>query len=48
MLYESSRGSFKNIKSVDVIKMGIAPDGGLFVPEETIELKSEVIEKWRI
>ena len=45
MLYESSRGSFKNIKSVDVIKMGIAPDGGLFVPEETIELKSEVIEK---
>lgn len=33
MLYESSRGSVKRISSSEAIRMGIAADGGLFVPE---------------
>jgi len=45
MLYESSRGNHKNFKSVEVIKRGIAPDGGLFVPERITELKPEIIDK---
>lgn len=34
MLYESTRGEFKKASSAEVIKLGIAPDGGLFVPSE--------------
>lgn len=33
MNYISTRGYEKQFKSSEVIKMGIAPDGGLFVPE---------------
>ncbi|OPX90667.1 MAG: Threonine synthase [Pelotomaculum sp. PtaB.Bin013] len=34
MLYESTRGQFKKILSAEAIKLGISPDGGLFVPCE--------------
>ncbi|MCG9967686.1 threonine synthase [Pelotomaculum terephthalicicum JT] len=34
MLYESTRGQFKKILSAEAIKLGISPDGGLFVPFE--------------
>lgn len=34
MLYESTRGRFKKILSAEAIKLGISPDGGLFVPCE--------------
>ena len=37
MKYESTRGSDDKVSSAQAIKMGIAPDGGLFVPEK-IEL----------
>lgn len=33
MLYESTRGKYRSVTSAEAIKMGIAPDGGLFVPE---------------
>lgn len=33
MFYESTRGGLKSVLSADAIKRGIAPDGGLFVPE---------------
>ncbi|MFO7154090.1 MAG: threonine synthase [Caldicoprobacter oshimai] len=34
MLYKSTRGGDANLPSMDVIKQGIASDGGLFVPDE--------------
>ncbi|TEB12636.1 Threonine synthase [Pelotomaculum sp. FP] len=34
MLYESTRGEFRKVSSAEAIKLGIAPDGGLFVPSE--------------
>jgi len=33
MNYESTRGGFKDLLSYEAIKEGIAPDGGLFVPQ---------------
>lgn len=33
MKYESSRGKHHSITAAEAIKMGISPDGGLFVPE---------------
>ena len=34
MLYDSTRGEFGGYSAAEVIKMGIAPDGGLFAPRE--------------
>jgi len=34
MLYKSTRGWKENVSAAFAIKQGIAPDGGLFVPEE--------------
>ncbi len=33
MLYKSSRGLYRDYSCAEVIKTGIAPDGGLFVPD---------------
>ncbi len=33
MKYQSSRGKYKSVSAADAVKMGIAPDGGLFVPD---------------
>lgn len=38
MLYESTRGGIEPILSAEAIKRGIAPDGGLFVPERNVKL----------
>ncbi|HHW48969.1 MAG TPA: threonine synthase [Clostridiaceae bacterium] len=38
MFYESTRGGLKGLSSAEAIKMGIAPDGGLFVPEERVTI----------
>ena len=46
MLYESTRGSSKNTSSSAAIKMGIAPDGGLFVPNENIQFSTEEIHSF--
>lgn len=34
MLYKSTRGKYHSVTAAEAIKMGIAPDGGLFVPEK--------------
>lgn len=43
MLYESTRGGLKSKLSAEAIKMGIAPDGGLFVPSAPVKLSPEEI-----
>lgn len=45
LYYESTRGGVKSFLSAETIKMGIAPDGGLFVPEKHVRLTLEQIEK---
>lgn len=45
MNYQSTRGAFKSVSSAEVIKMGISPDGGLFVPDKTIKLSLEEIRQ---
>jgi threonine synthase len=45
MLYESTRGGIKSITSAEAIKRGIAPDGGLFVPESKVTLTLEEINE---
>jgi len=45
MLYKSTRGWENRIPSSEAIKQGIAPDGGLFVPCEDVNVSSEDIEK---
>ena len=43
MHYVSTRGGLKSVMSAEAIKKGIAPDGGLFVPEMDVELSLEQI-----
>ncbi|NJD03963.1 MAG: threonine synthase, partial [Ruminiclostridium sp.] len=45
MLYQSTRGGLESVLSADAIKMGIAPDGGLFVPEKTVSLSPDEIRQ---
>lgn len=43
MFYESTRGGLRGILSAEAIKRGIAPDGGLFVPESIPQMTLETI-----
>ncbi|HNX29279.1 MAG TPA: threonine synthase [Syntrophomonadaceae bacterium] len=43
MEYQSSRGQVCAVKAAEAIVMGIAPDGGLFVPDYIPQLKSDFI-----
>ncbi|HPD01052.1 MAG TPA: threonine synthase [Acetivibrio sp.] len=43
MHYESTRGGLKSVLSAEAIKQGIAPDGGLFVPEKRVKLSMDEI-----
>jgi len=45
MLYESTRGGIKSVLSAEAIKSGIAPDGGLFVPETSVKMTLDEIGK---
>jgi threonine synthase len=45
MFYESTRGGLRGILSSEAIKRGIAPDGGLFVPENISKLELDDIDK---
>ncbi len=47
MLYESTRGKFHSVTSAEAIKMGIAPDGGLFVPETRPRIEPEILHKMK-
>lgn len=41
MLYESTRGQAEKVGAAEAIKQGLAPDGGLFVPEKRVTLSPE-------
>lgn len=43
MYYESTRGGSRNITSAEAIKRGLAPDGGLFVPQTCVKLAPDEI-----
>lgn len=45
MLYESTRGQFEKVAAAEAIKMGIAPDGGLFVPDEIPHISMEELKE---
>ena len=45
MKYISTRSKIKPVNSADAILQGLAPDGGLFVPETIPKIKLEEIEK---
>ena len=41
MKYSSSRGKYSSITAAEAIKMGIAPDGGLFVPDNIPKISEQ-------
>lgn len=43
MYYKSTRGGLGSVLSAEAIKMGIAPDGGLFVPDKAVKLSLDDI-----
>lgn len=43
MLYESTRGNYRRVPSAEAIKLGISPDGGLFVPCENVLFDSKML-----
>ena len=44
MMYQSTRdASHKKYSAAEVIKMGLAPDGGLFIPESIPALTADEI-----
>ncbi|NLY42508.1 MAG: threonine synthase [Clostridiaceae bacterium] len=45
MLYQSTRDKNMVVRSAEAIKLGISPDGGLFVPQEKIRLSPASIVK---
>ncbi|MBE0465722.1 MAG: threonine synthase [Candidatus Desulforudis sp.] len=45
MLYESTRGRSRPVSASEAIKLGIAPDGGLFVPERVVVSAPDEIER---
>ena len=46
MKYRSTRGGCDNLSFLDALLMGLAPDGGLLVPEETPQVETR-IDQWR-
>ncbi|AEG60867.1 threonine synthase [Desulforamulus ruminis] len=45
MKYESTRGNSPVLSSAEAIKLGIAPDGGLFVPTSPVTFSPEAIDR---
>ncbi len=45
MLYVSTRGKTEPVPSAQAIKMGIAPDGGLFVPDRSVQITAKQLAK---
>ena len=45
MLYHSTRSKELQIPSMEVIKQGTAPDGGLFIPHTIPELSMAELKK---
>ncbi|MEM9624409.1 MAG: threonine synthase, partial [Pseudomonadota bacterium] len=46
MKYRSTRGGAQGLSFVDSLLMGLAPDGGLLVPESIPDVRSQ-LEDWR-
>jgi len=46
MKYISTRDNFKAVSGIEAIKMGMVPEGGLFVPEEIPDISREQLNKW--
>lgn len=44
MQYESTRGKAGRVGAAEAIKLGIAPDGGLFVPQERVGFSREELK----
>ena len=47
MKYISTRGQTEPMDFSDVLLMGLAPDGGLMLPEHYPIVASDVLEEWR-
>lgn len=47
MLYVSTRGGGQAVTSAEAIKVGIAPDGGLFVPDAPVKIELHQLEAIR-
>ncbi len=47
MLYVSTRGNTQPVSSAEAIKQGLAPDGGLFVPNAQVKLTPEQLQAMR-
>jgi threonine synthase len=45
--YSSTRGGQKNLSFREVVMVGLAHDGGLFVPDSFPRVSSEELEAWR-
>ncbi|NLY19244.1 MAG: threonine synthase [Clostridiaceae bacterium] len=45
MTYKSTRGGMSGVTAAEAIKMGIAPDGGLFVPESKVTVDLDFINE---
>ncbi len=47
MKYISTRGNIKPVSSIKAIKMGMVPEGGLFVPEEIPLISLQQLGQWK-
>ena len=47
MKYISTRGNFSSVSAIEAIKLGMVPDGGLFVPKEIPLISKIQLEKWK-
>lgn len=47
MYYVSTRGNTPKMQFSDVLLMGLAPDGGLMLPESYPNIDSQTLTKWR-
>jgi len=47
MKYISTRGNIPTVSSVEAIKMGMVPAGGLFVPEKIPIISLQQLEQWK-
>ncbi len=47
MYYVSTRGNTPKMQFSDVLLMGLAPDGGLMLPEYYPNIDDKTLTKWR-
>ena len=47
MKYVSTRGGMQALEFSDILLEGLAPDGGLAVPEYIPQVSAQTLETWR-